>query len=491
MIPLLTREAVRALDADAIEGGVAGLVLMENAGHRAAEAIRTRFTDSLGAVLCLGGSGQNGGDAWVVARHLASAGVRVRAVLVGSTEKVGGDARPNLEALAHVGVPFVACDAHEVSLAGATLVVDGLFGTGLDRPIEGALASLIERIDAHGAPLVALDLPSGVDANTGAVLGVAPHAALTVTFAAHKRGLWQYPARRHVGEVVLASIGVPAPRSADAMLVEDDDVATLLKRREADSHKGSAGHVLVLAGAPGKTGAALLAGHGALRGGAGLVTIGTRAPDALDAKLVELMSAQVDGEDAARDAMRGKDAVVLGPGLGLDDATRTWLRALAVQAPLPMVLDADALTAFTGGLAMLQSAPTRVLTPHPAEAARLLGVTTEAVQRDRYAAAAALAARSQQVAMVKGAGSVIAAPDGRLRVISAGTPALGVAGTGDVLAGLVGALLAEGHDAFDAAWAAAHLHARAGELAAGGRDRGLLAREVADALPASLETLRR
>ncbi|MEZ4247752.1 MAG: NAD(P)H-hydrate dehydratase [Polyangiales bacterium] len=490
MIPLLTRDEVRALDARAIEGGVAGLVLMENAGRGAAEAILTRFAGALDHVVCVGGPGQNGGDAWVIARHLACAGVDVRGVLVGDATKVRGDARPNLDALAHVGVPWIACAANEVSLEGATLLVDGLFGTGLDRPIEGALAELVRRLDAHPAPVVALDLPSGIDASTGAVLGVAPHAALTVTFAAHKRGLWQYPARRHVGEVVLASIGVPAPTASRAELVEDADVATLLKRRDADSHKGRAGHVLVIAGAPGKTGAALLAGHGALRGGTGLVTIGTRAPDALDAKVVELMSTLVDGEEAARDAMRGKHAAVLGPGLGLDDSTRSWVGALAISAPLPMALDADALTALAGELATLQAAPPRVLTPHPAEAARLLGIATEVVQHDRYAAATTLATQSGQVAILKGAGSVIAAPDGRLRVVSAGTPALGVAGTGDVLAGLVGALLAEGLDAFDAAWAAAHLHARAGELAAGGRDRGLLAREVADALPTALETLR-
>lgn len=490
MIPLLTRDEARALDAQAIAGGVAGLVLMENAGRGAADVIRSRFPNALGHVLCLGGPGQNGGDAWVVARHLACAGVNVRAVLVGDPTKVRGDARPNLDALAHVGVPLLSRAPDEVSLDGVTLIVDGLFGTGLDRPIEGALAGLVRRMDIHPAPIVALDLPSGVDASTGAILGVAPHAALTITFAAHKRGLWQYPARAHVGELVLASIGVPPPREATAMLVEDHDVAKLLTRRAADSHKGRAGHVLVIAGAPGKTGAALLAGHGALRGGAGLVTIGSLAPDALDAKVIELMSARVHDVGSALAALDRKDAAVLGPGLGLDHDARALAIGFAQRAPVPVAIDADALTALADDVSCLRDVPPRVLTPHPAEAARLLHTTTEAVQQDRYASARAIAERSGQVVILKGAGTVIASPDGRARVISAGTPALGVSGTGDVLAGLVAALLAEGHDAFDAAWAAAHLHARAGEHAANGRDRGLLARELADALPTTLESLR-
>lgn len=489
MIPLLTREEVRALDARAIAGGVAGLVLMENAGRGAADAILTRI-DANARVLCFGGPGQNGGDAWVVARHLACAGIAVRAVLIGDPSKVRGDARPNLDALAHVGVPLEVCAPEEVSLGDATWIVDGLFGTGLDRPIEGALAELVRRLDTHPASIVALDLPSGVDASTGAILGVAPHASFTVTFAAHKRGLWQYPGRAHVGELVLASIGVPAPRDALAMLVQDDDVAQLLPRRAPDTHKGRAGHVLVIAGAPGKTGAALLAGQGALRGGAGLVTIGSRAPDAIDAKVIELMSASVRDVASALAALDRKNAVVLGPGLGTDEDARALALGVATRASVPTAIDADALTALADDVACLRGAPPRVLTPHPAEAARLLHVTTEAVQRDRFESARSLAERCGQVVILKGAGSVIASPDGRLRVIAAGTPALGVAGTGDVLAGLVGALLAEGHDAFDSAWAAAHLHARAGERAAAGRDRGLLAREVADALPATLESLR-
>jgi NAD(P)H-hydrate epimerase len=274
------------------------------------------------------------------------------------------------------------------------------------------------------------------------------------------------------------------------MLVRDDDVAQLLPRRAPDTHKGRAGHVLVIAGAPGKTGAALLAGQGALRGGAGLVTIGSRAPDAIDAKVIELMSASVRDVASALAALDRKNAAVLGPGLGTDEDARALALGVATRASVPTAIDADALTALADDVACLRGAPPRVLTPHPAEAARLLHVTTEAVQRDRFESARSLAERCGQVVILKGAGSVIASPDGRLRVIAAGTPALGVAGTGDVLAGLVGALLAEGHDAFDSAWAAAHLHARAGERAAAGRDRGLLAREVADALPATLESLR-
>ncbi|MFW5875346.1 MAG: NAD(P)H-hydrate dehydratase, partial [Myxococcota bacterium] len=504
MIPLLQREAVRAIDADAIERlGVPSLVLMENAGRGATEALLARFAERAGRVVIVGGPGQNGGDGWVVARHLRNRGFDPLAVLVGDESKLKGDARTNWDVLAAMGVDrrVASKDAGgelDRALDQASLVVDALFGTGLDRPIGGGYAEVVERIDATTVPCVALDLPSGIDADTGQVLGVAVRATLTPTFAAHKRGLHQHPGVDHAGEVVCVSIGVPGPRRATAMLFEPADVAEVLPPRAQDAHKGSAGHVLVVAGAAGRTGAALLSGLGALRGGAGLVTLAARgaARTALDQKVVELMTAPLpeDAPGAVHGAVElaaRMQAAVVGPGLGTDDEAKRMQVELAMKLPVPTVLDADALTALSEGALedLPGAAAPRVLTPHPGEAARLLGSSTAAVQSDRYTAVATLARRSGQVVVLKGARTVVGAPDGTVRVCRRGTPALASAGTGDVLSGVVASQLAGHQFPRVAAAAAVCLHALAGELAAQA-DRGLFAREVADALPRALLTCR-
>jgi len=482
------------------ELGIASLVLMENAGRGATNAICEAFADRLGRVVLVGGPGQNGGDAWVIARRLTLLGHRPLAVLVGDASRLQGDAQANWALLGKLGIETVEvspdrADSLREHLTDATLVVDGLFGTGLDRAIAGGYADAIHAIDAAPAPLVALDLPSGLDADTGAIFGVAPHAAMTVTFAGHKRGLHQYPGVGHAGQVRVADIGIPIGGSPSASLWRRDDLGTLIAPRAKDAHKGTNGHLLVIGGAPGKTGAAVLAGRAAFRAGAGLVTIGARADAraALEEKVIELMTTALPDEvdqAAVESLCEGKRAVVLGPGMGLDELGRAWARAFALHAPVVTVIDADGLTNVAqDGLAPLKDAAApRILTPHPGEAARLLGCSTAEVQADRYAAAEALAKKSGQIAILKGARSIAAATDD-LRVCAEGTPALGVAGTGDVLSGVVGALgltLAP----IDAAIAGALLHAVAGLDASVG-DRGLVASEVADAVPAVLAGLPR
>ncbi len=502
MIPLLTREQVRAVDADAVERlGVPSIVLMENAGRGATEVLLARFGAHTGRVVIVGGPGQNGGDGWVVARHLHGRGIAPVAVLMGDEGRLKGDARTNFAALRNLGVEVHTIGVSDAGgmrgrLAGATLVVDALFGTGLDRPIEGGYAEAVRAIGDAGAPVLALDVPSGIDADTGQVLGTAVRAEATATFAAHKRGLHQHPGVDHAGEVVWCSIGVPPPAGADAQLFEPGDVVGALPPRPADAHKGTAGRVLVVAGSPGRTGAALLAGHGAIRGGAGLVTIASRgaARDALDRKVVELMTASLPDDaagaiDAALELAGHMDAAVVGPGLGLDDGGRRLAVALAERLEIPAVLDADAITALADDPSVLERAKApRVLTPHPGEAARLLGIPTREVQSDRYRAALRIADVTGQVALLKGARTIVASPDGRMRVCRRGTPALGVAGTGDVLGGVVAAQLAA-LEPLLAASVATVLHALAGERAARA-DRGLLAREVADAIPAVLSECR-
>lgn len=501
MKPLLDRAGARAFDRRVMDAGVPGLILMENAGRGAADLLSSTMADRLSKVVVVGGTGQNGGDAWVIARRLKTKGYDPTVFLAGESAAVRGDAEVNLRALRAIGVDVT--ELAESSLAPieralneATLVVDGLFGTGLDRAIEGWRAGLIARLNAASAPIFAIDLPSGIDADTGAVLGIAIEAALTATFAGHKRGLWQDPGRTHAGEVVSIDIGVPGPTSRDALL-ELADAARWLPRRPIAAHKGTAGHVLVVAGSPGRTGAAILSGHGALRGGAGLVTLAARgtARDALDQKVIELMTAAIPDGDRAREAAlalaEGKSAAAIGPGLGLDAEGKALAVGLARELPIPAVLDADALTAIAeaGPELLREAAAPRVLTPHPGEASRLLGCATSDIQSDRYGAAERLAKRTGQVVVLKGAGTVVADPSGRVAVCPLGTPALGVAGTGDVLAGALAAGLASHDVPFEAACAMVLLHARAGELAARS-DRGVLAHEVADQLPPALEEAR-
>ncbi|HET8935893.1 MAG TPA: NAD(P)H-hydrate dehydratase [Polyangiales bacterium] len=506
MIPLLSREAVRALDAEAVARlGVPSCILMENAGRGAFDVLVARYARQLARALIVGGVGQNGGDGWVIARHLVLLGHRPRCVLVGDRAKVRGDAAPNLQALEQLigPVPSVtdpqALGPLDEELRHSELVIDALFGTGLDRPIQGVSAAVIERFNKADGRRVALDIPSGIDADSGKVLGVAVRAELTLTFAAHKRGLHQHPGAAHAGELVLVAIGVPVQSASDPeyAVIEASDVRGLLPLRAADTHKGRGGHVLVVAGAPGRTGAAVLSGHGAMRAGAGLVTLCPRAGAraALDAKVLELMTSDLPAElDAAVahvvEEMRSKHAAVIGPGLGTDKGGTQLAQRLALELSSPCVLDADALTAFRENARELRKAAgPRVLTPHPAEAARILGCSTEDVQADRYQKALQLAAESGAVVVLKGARTVVATPAGRVRVCALDVPALAVAGTGDVLTGVIAALLTQ-LEAAEAAVCGVYLHAAAG-LEAAVADRGLLAHEVADAVPRVLGALHR
>lgn len=466
---------------------------MENAGRAAADVLLTRVSGPSRSFVVVGGVGQNGGDAWVVARHLVARGHRVACFVVGDRSRVSGDAAVVLGALEAHGIVVRDATPEELrsALGSADAIVDGIFGTGLSREVEGVERAAIESVVRAARPVLALDLPSGVDADTGEVLGVAVRATWTVTFAAVKRGLTQYPARDHAGEIVVVDLGVPAPPLGVACELEVDDRSRLLAPRAADAHKGTGGHVLVVAGAPGRAGAAALVGRGAMRAGAGWVTVATRhgAREAVERFMPELMTLELPeaAEAAARLAVReleSRAVGVVGPGFGVDEGARLTVERIVLDATTPLVVDADALTAFERRASLLARARgPRVLTPHPLEAARLLGVTTPEVQRDRYGAAMQLARETGAIVVLKGAGTIVARAEGtpRLAVCTRGTPALGVAGTGDVLAGMIAASIVR--DAlFEGACAAVLGHALSGERAARGADRGLLAHEVADAL---------
>ncbi|MCC6521300.1 MAG: NAD(P)H-hydrate epimerase, partial [Polyangiaceae bacterium] len=409
MIPVLDRAQMRAYDRHAIEHcQVPGLVLMENAGagaaRRVAELARACSPGPSAAapVVVVCGAGNNGGDGFVVARHLAACGLPVEVVLAVEAGKLAGDARANYLAWCGlggaVGSAATAQEPLRAALERASLVVDALFGTGLDRPITGHLAAVVAALDAVDRPRVALDIPSGIDCDTGRVLGVAVRADMTVTFAHYKVGLLAGEGSRLAGRVVRVPLGFPdagvlAAVGSRATVIEPARVRATLGRRPADGHKYRSGSLLVVAGSPGKVGAALLAGRAALRTGAGIVTLATSASaaDALDAQVGELMTARLDPDalDATLDPLLlRRDAVAIGPGLGLDERARALCERIVLGHPGPVVVDADALTHFAGRAASLRrAAGARVLTPHEGELGRLLGVPSADVAADRFGAA--------------------------------------------------------------------------------------------------------
>jgi NAD(P)H-hydrate epimerase len=514
--PLVTARTMRALDRHTIETlGVAGDLLMESAGRAVAAVVLERLPRG-GSVLVVCGSGNNGGDGLVVARQLQLLGVPVRTLCVGEPEKLRGDAARNLTRARALEVPIEgpgwlerSDDLSQWAEPGRAVVVDAIFGTGLTRTVDGAAARAIAAIDRWGrrGPVVAVDLPSGLHADSGQVLGAAVSAEITVTIGLPKLGLVLEPGRSHAGRVVVARVGIAdrAPDAlADATLWTGAAAGTLLPERPAAGHKGTFGHVLVVAGSPGKTGAAALAARGAGRAGAGLVTIACPAgiEEILEVKCTESMTAALpdtaerclaaSAEKAILELGAERDAIALGPGLGMHPETVALVRAVAAGLDAPLVIDADGLNALAtaGGSLSGRSAPT-IVTPHPGEAARLLGATVASINQDRVESAKRLASETGAVVLLKGAASVVAAPDGRVLVNPTGGPALATGGTGDVLTGMVAALLAQGTAPFEAAGLAAYLHGFAGDrIASQAGPLGLQASDLADEVPSAARVLR-
>lgn len=488
--------------------GVPSIVLMENAGRGAAEIAMAELDQSAvpppsgPRVVVVCGAGNNGGDGYVVARRLLVRGVRAEVIALVPAERLKGDALANYRAFVGVGGRVHAVDG-AVSELGfqlldtAELVVDAVLGTGLDRPVEGTFADAIERINAAPGRRLALDIPSGLDADTGQVHGVAVRADVTVTFAAHKLGLLTPSGLAHTGRVEVVDIGVPLAAlnqlGENALVVEASDVRQALPSRAKNAHKGTSGRVLILAGSPGKVGAALLVAHGALRAGAGLVTLAGRpeVADTLDQRVLEAMTARYELErldETLGALLEDADAVVIGPGLGLDDDARKVVNAVVLEHGGPVVVDADAITHFQGRPSALSRARgRRILTPHPGELGRLLGTSARDVEADRLAALEQTVKISNATVLLKGPHTLVGAPGLPPFVGRAGSSALATGGAGDVLSGVIGALAAT-LEAPTAAFTGAFLHARAGELWARehGADRGLLAHEIADFLPRAL-----
>lgn len=497
---LVTAETMRSLDHFTIEEiGIPGAVLMEIAGRACADEVAK---NCLGAsrVLVLCGPGNNGGDGFVAARHLADRGFEVKVVLFAKNLK--GDALVNFNALAHF--PVTVVDASSIDLEalfereGFDIVLDALFGTGLTRPLEGLYAKAVNLANASKAFRIAVDIPSGVCSDTGRVFSPAFMAHVTVTFGCPKVGHFSYPGRLFCGRVEVVDIGIPKfaiERAEGVELLEEGIVAKAFPRRPRDAFKNRFGHLLVVGGLSGKGGAPLLSAIGAIRSGAGLVTVATEAKvqERVEGRLPEVMVegpicvseegvVKVD-EERWQKVVEGKTAIALGPGLSTLPGAENVVE-LAIASRLPMVLDADGLNLLALGRVSWPSSPENVvLTPHPGEAARLLAVTASKVQENRVWAVKEIAKRFGATVVLKGAGTLISEPSGRLAIVPVGGPGLATAGTGDVLTGVIGALLACGQRPFEAACAGAFVHGLAGDIASKRYgEHSVSARDVAECL---------
>ena len=469
---LYTASDVYALDAAAIASGIPSIQLMKRAGRAAFDLLNTRFPAAeLISIYC--GAGNNGGDGYVMAALAAQRLLPVQVIQLTAPEKLRGEARQAYEFALQEGVTMVPFAQAAAPASG--VIVDALLGIGLRGAPTGAFAQAIEQINRSGLPVLALDIPSGLNADTGAVAEVAVAAHLTITFIAIKRGLLTGRGAALTGELVLANLDVPAA-TYDAVAPNAERLSLaalteLLPARAADAHKGDFGHVMVIGGDTGYGGAALMAAEAAARSGAGKVSVATRPEHvaAILARRPEVMACGVVSGQELEPLLANPTLLVVGPGLGRTPWSEQMLQQ-AIKSGLPLVLDADALNILAEGrvvpAAAYQQHSPWLLTPHPAEAARLLGVTTAEVQADRFAAVRALSARYNACVILKGAGSLVAAETGHIGVVSDGNPGMASGGMGDVLSGILGALVAQGLSVQDAARLGAVVHACAADLAA-------------------------
>jgi hydroxyethylthiazole kinase-like uncharacterized protein yjeF len=487
---ILNAAQMREADRRTIQDiGLASLVLMENAGRQVVAAIESLYPDLAErriAIVC--GKGNNGGDGFVVARTLQQRGFDVSVFVIGRLGEVKGDARTNLTILGNIGQTVVevadetAWELHGAEIAGHDLIIDAIFGTGLSQPLSGFFETVVGDINEAGVPIVSIDIPSGMSADTSDLIGDCIEATVTVTLAAPKLPLVLPPAEMKAGEVVIADIGIPADvieqlEGQRLELLTREQMRGLIPPRAPDAHKGDFGRVLVVAGSVGKAGAAVLCAQGAIRAGAGLVTVASpkSCQPTIAAHAAEYMTEALDETNegtvhySAADAVLGIDAdvIVAGPGLGRGEGVTTFVRELLDKCEGPLILDADALNAFADEPALLVGREGRdlIITPHPGEMARLVGCTVEDLQADRIGIAKDFAIRHKLYVVLKGYRTLVVTPDEKVFVNPTGCPGMATGGTGDVLAGMLGAWLAQLLDAEAACKLAVYLHGSAGELA--------------------------
>ena len=471
------------------EIGIPSLVLMENAGRQVVSAMEAAFESRLeGRVAVLCGRGNNGGDGFVVARTLLQRGVDAAVFLIGSIADVRGDARLNLDILGRLSATVVEIgdeqtwELHFSEISQCSLIVDAMFGTGLKTALSGMLETVVADVNASGIPIVSIDLPSGLSADTPHLIGDCIDASMTVTLAAPKLPLVLPPGEAHAGDVVIADIGIP-PDVIDALegpnieLLTPEQVKPLVEPRAVDSHKGDFGRVTIVAGSRGKTGAAYLAAMGALRSGAGLVTVATpagclpivagMAPEYMTEGLPDAKNGTLTPGAIEHVLALHHDVIACGPGLGRGAAVAEFVRTLMERSTVPLVLDADALTVLADDPGILVGTEERdvIVTPHPGEMARLVGATVEEVQANRIEMASNFATTRRLYVVLKGHRTIIATPEGHLFINPTGNPGMATGGTGDLLTGMIAAWLAQLLDAEAACRLAVFLHGVAGDLA--------------------------
>jgi len=503
---------MQGLDRRAIENGVPGIVLMENAGKGTVDLIARQFGNLAGkTVSIIAGPGNNGGDGFVIARHLLQLGARPLVFCLVVLEVIKGDALSNFNAVKNLQIECVHLeedsdlDKYQGIWAHSAVIVDAILGTGLKREVSGLFARVIDSLNNSGRPIVAVDIPSGLDSDSGKPLGVCINATLTATYGLAKPGHVTYPGVEHTGILKVVDIGIPQQIIDEAAialdLLQKNEMAGIVPRRQPTSHKGSFGHLLLLAGSQGKTGAAILAARAALRSGAGLVTLGVpqKLNDIFEKSLVEAMTIPLASEyflgqedlHAIESALLGKNSLVVGPGIGMDPETRALIARLYTDVGLPMVIDADGLNCIAQERLELRHDSPRILTPHPGEMARLTGISTKEIQEDRRAIASSFAAKHDVIIVLKGAATIVAAPDGRVAINPTGNSTMAAGGMGDVLSGLVGALIAQGLSAWDASCLGVYVHGLAADRIVSAHDLpfGILATEVADEIPLAFREL--
>jgi hydroxyethylthiazole kinase-like uncharacterized protein yjeF len=497
---ILTSDQMKAIDRRATERfGIPSIVLMENAALAVADAIGEHYPDcDRAAIFC--GTGANGGDGFAVARHLEQRGVVPAVFIVGDRKKIRGDAAANLAICERLALPLYDVTGDDslnealVHAGDANLIVDAIFGTGLDRAPAGLYAETITSLNEMMMPIVAVDLPSGANASSAEPFEPCVRASLTITFAAPKLCHVFEPAAVFCGEVIVADISIPSAAIEDEnitlALTTPADVRPHFAPRPASSHKGTYGHVAIVAGSPGLSGAAVLAARGAIRSGAGLVSVVTDAETARLVHAGSIESMTFSGDDVAG-FVAGKDAALIGPGLAGDEGSYGRIRVLVEAIELPLVIDASALNAFALRTSELNPhRRPRVLTPHPGELARLVGSTAKEINAHRIDAAREAARATGCVVVLKGFQSLIAGPDGHVSVNPTGNPGMATGGMGDVLGGMIAALLARGIGPFQAAAAAVYLHGFAGDMLKDEMgDIGLAALDLAERIPLAIKRL--
>ena len=501
---------IRDIDRIAVEKyGISGLQLMENAGRGVAGIALSELggaaTGARAAIFA--GKGNNGGDGYVAARHLHNAGIAVTVYALCRCEELRGDAALNAASWRKMNgrveelLSIEAVKAAGESIEKSAIVIDAIFGTGLSDEVTGVHGEAIRLINRLAKKIISIDIPSGIHATTGAVLGEAVMAHLTATMAMPKLGLLLFPGRAHAGRVEVVDIGVPMEAIEDPSikwnLLGPSDMSGILKPRKPESHKSSHGHLLILAGSPGLTGAAYMSGAAALRAGAGLVTVGVPESlhDIMEVKTTEVMTVSLPetpgrrlgtaSYEEIRRAAANKTALVIGPGAGTSEELMKLIGLILQDIRIPVVIDADGLNSFAPRIASLKGLKAQVvLTPHPGEMSRLLNTKIQEIQADRVGAAEKLVELTGATVVLKGAYTVIACPDGQVYLNPTGNPGLATAGTGDILAGMLGAFLAQGYSAFEASAAAVYLHGLAGDEAKKkSGELGMIATDLLEYIP--------